>query len=43
MSDIAAKEGLDMPISATVADLSHGAYSVTEAIQNLLNRPLKEE
>jgi glycerol-3-phosphate dehydrogenase (NAD(P)+) len=43
MSDIAAKEGLGMPISATVADLSHGAYSVTEAIQNLLNRPLKEE
>ncbi|UUV05946.1 NAD(P)H-dependent glycerol-3-phosphate dehydrogenase [Ruegeria sp. YS9] len=43
MSDIAAKEGLDMPISTTVADLSHGAYSVTEAIQNLLNRPLKEE
>ncbi|NOC45738.1 NAD(P)H-dependent glycerol-3-phosphate dehydrogenase [Ruegeria sp. HKCCD7559] len=43
MSDIAAREGLDMPISATVADLSHGAYSVTEAIQNLLNRPLKEE
>ncbi|MCA0908075.1 NAD(P)-dependent glycerol-3-phosphate dehydrogenase [Ruegeria marisrubri] len=43
MSDIAAKEGLDMPISATVADLSHGAYSVTEAIHNLLNRPLKEE
>ncbi|AXT27675.1 NAD(P)-dependent glycerol-3-phosphate dehydrogenase [Ruegeria sp. AD91A] len=43
MSDIAAKEGLDMPISATVADLSYGAYSVTEAIQNLLNRPLKEE
>ncbi|WP_210093110.1 NAD(P)H-dependent glycerol-3-phosphate dehydrogenase [Ruegeria sp. HKCCSP346] len=43
MSDIAAKEGLDTPISTTVADLSHGAYSVTEAIQNLLNRPLKEE
>ncbi|WP_425079484.1 NAD(P)H-dependent glycerol-3-phosphate dehydrogenase [Ruegeria denitrificans] len=43
MSDIAAKEGLDMPISTTVADLSHGAYSVTKAIQNLLNRPLKEE
>lgn len=43
MSEIAAKEGLDMPISATVADLSHGTYSVTEAIQTLLNRPLKEE
>ncbi len=43
MSAIAADEGLDMPISATVADLSSGAYSVTEAIQTLLNRPLKEE
>ncbi len=43
MSDIAAQEGLDMPISATVADLSRGAYSVPEAIQSLLNRPLKEE
>ncbi|WP_171212151.1 NAD(P)H-dependent glycerol-3-phosphate dehydrogenase [Ruegeria sp. HKCCA5426] len=43
MSDIAKQEGLDMPISATVADLSRGAYSVPEAIQSLLNRPLKEE
>lgn len=43
MSEIAARDGLDMPISATVADLSHGAYSVTQAIQTLLNRPLKEE
>ena len=43
MAEIAKAEGLDMPISATVADLSHGAYSVTDAIQNLLNRPLKEE
>ncbi|WP_050604685.1 NAD(P)H-dependent glycerol-3-phosphate dehydrogenase [Ruegeria sp. 6PALISEP08] len=43
MSDIATKEGLDMPISTTVADLSRGAYSVSEAIQTLLNRPLKEE
>ncbi len=43
MSDIATQEGLDMPISATVADLSRGAYSVPEAIQSLLNRPLKEE
>ncbi|CUK14031.1 Glycerol-3-phosphate dehydrogenase [NAD(P)+] [Ruegeria denitrificans] len=43
MADIAAAEGLDMPISATVADLSHGTYSVPQAIQTLLNRPLKEE
>ncbi|WP_298937889.1 NAD(P)H-dependent glycerol-3-phosphate dehydrogenase [uncultured Ruegeria sp.] len=43
VADIAAAEGLDMPISTTVAELSSGAYSVTEAIQSLLNRPLKEE
>ena len=43
MSEIAASEGLDMPISATVAKLSSGAYSVTDAIQALLGRPLKEE
>ncbi len=43
MSDIAASEGLDMPISTTVAKLSSGAYSVTDAIQALLGRPLKEE
>lgn len=43
MVKIAQSEGLDMPISTTVAELSDGAYSVTDAIQNLLNRPLKEE
>ncbi len=43
MSEIATSEGLDMPISATVAKLSSGAYSVTDAIQALLGRPLKEE
>jgi glycerol-3-phosphate dehydrogenase (NAD(P)+) len=43
MADIANAEGLDMPISATVADLSQGAYSVAKAIETLLNRPLKEE
>ena len=43
MADIAKTERFDMPISTTVAELSHGAYSVTEAIQTLLNRPLKEE
>ncbi|WP_170760923.1 NAD(P)H-dependent glycerol-3-phosphate dehydrogenase [Ruegeria lacuscaerulensis] len=43
MSEIATTEGLDMPISGTVADLSSGAYSVAQAIQTLLNRPLKEE
>ncbi|SDX41854.1 glycerol-3-phosphate dehydrogenase (NAD(P)+) [Ruegeria halocynthiae] len=43
VSKIAATEGLDMPISTTVAKLSSGAYSVTDAIQALLGRPLKEE
>ncbi len=43
MSDIALSEGLDMPISVTVAKLSSGDYSVTDAIQALLGRPLKEE
>lgn len=43
MSKIAETEGLDMPISTTVAQLSCGAYSVTDAIQALLGRPLKEE
>lgn len=43
MAEIAATEALEMPISTSVAELSSGAYSVTEAIQSLLNRPLKEE
>ncbi|MCA0929645.1 NAD(P)H-dependent glycerol-3-phosphate dehydrogenase [Ruegeria profundi] len=43
MAEIAVAEGLDMPISVTVADLSRGTYSVPQAIQSLLNRPLKEE
>lgn len=43
VADIARAEGLDMPISATVAELSTGSYSVSDAIGALLNRPLKEE
>ncbi len=43
VSGIAAAEGLDMPISTAVAELSKGNYSVTDAIEALLNRPLKEE
>ncbi len=43
VSDIASAEGLEMPISAAVAQLSQGKYSVTDAIEALLNRPLKEE
>jgi glycerol-3-phosphate dehydrogenase (NAD(P)+) len=40
---LAADLGLDMPICKTVHDISGGEYSVAEAIQYLLNRPLKEE
>ncbi len=43
VAEIAKSEGLDMPISTAVAELSGGKYSVAEAIQSLLNRPLKEE
>ncbi len=43
VASIAETEGLEMPISTAVAELSGGAYSVAEAIQSLLNRPLKEE
>ncbi|WP_377191814.1 NAD(P)H-dependent glycerol-3-phosphate dehydrogenase [Ruegeria meonggei] len=43
LTEIAAAENLDMPISTTVAELSSGAYSVAEAMRWLLNRPLKEE
>lgn len=43
VAKIAQSEGLDMPISTTVAELSDGAYSVAQAIQSLLGRPLKEE
>jgi len=34
---------IDMPICSAVAALSSGTYSVTEALQALLSRPLKEE
>jgi len=34
---------IDMPICTAVAALSNGDYSVSEALQTLLSRPLKEE
>ncbi|MEX0278459.1 MAG: NAD(P)H-dependent glycerol-3-phosphate dehydrogenase [Ruegeria sp.] len=43
VADLATAEGLDMPISMIVADLSHGKINVKDAIDTLLNRPLKEE
>ncbi|MGJ8621898.1 MAG: NAD(P)H-dependent glycerol-3-phosphate dehydrogenase [Yoonia sp.] len=40
---LADKLGLDMPISAVVADLTTGATDVPTALTALLSRPLKEE
>jgi glycerol-3-phosphate dehydrogenase (NAD(P)+) len=39
----AAKDGIDMPISAAVAKLVAGDISVADAVQDLLNRPLRAE
>lgn len=36
-------QGIDMPITAAVADLVAGKISVADAIQDLLNRPLRAE
>lgn len=43
MLGIAAKHTLDLPITAMVAALTHGKIGLTEAIQALLSRPLKQE
>jgi glycerol-3-phosphate dehydrogenase (NAD(P)+) len=43
VTQIARTDGLDMPISTMVAALVDGRISVTDAMQNLLNRPLKQE
>jgi glycerol-3-phosphate dehydrogenase (NAD(P)+) len=40
---LAAQLGVELPISAAVARLVDGDHSVAEALQSLLNRPLKEE
>jgi glycerol-3-phosphate dehydrogenase (NAD(P)+) len=40
---LATAQDLDLPISAQVAGLVEGRYSVADAMQTLLNRPLKEE
>ncbi len=39
----AAQLGVELPISAAVARLVDGDHSVAEALQSLLNRPLREE
>lgn len=38
-----AKHGLDLPVTAMVAALTLGGISLTDAIQSLLSRPLKQE
>lgn len=43
LSELAAKHGIDMPISQAVAAILSGEKSVANAIIELLNRPLKHE
>ena len=43
VAQIARSDGLDMPISIMVAALVDGRISVADAMQSLLNRPLKQE
>ena len=43
VTKLAARTGIEMPICQMVHEISGGGISVAEAIQYLLNRPLKEE
>ena len=43
MGNLAARYGLDLPITAMVAALTTGKVTLNEAIQSLLSRPLKQE
>ncbi|MFV0385622.1 NAD(P)H-dependent glycerol-3-phosphate dehydrogenase [Paracoccus sp. (in: a-proteobacteria)] len=43
VSDLARRLGEDTPIAALVAKLAEGAISVENAMEYLMNRPLKEE
>ncbi|MGQ5702108.1 NAD(P)H-dependent glycerol-3-phosphate dehydrogenase [Sandaracinobacteroides sp. A072] len=43
LMEAAAKAGVDMPISAAVTDLLQGRLTAAEAVERLLNRPLREE
>lgn len=40
---LAAKHGIDLPITSMVAALTNGQISLPDAIQSLLSRPLKQE
>ncbi|PTX42694.1 glycerol-3-phosphate dehydrogenase (NAD(P)+) [Gemmobacter caeni] len=43
VAEIGCKQALDLPVSTAVAALVDGRITVTEAIQSLLSRPLKQE
>lgn len=43
MAEIARRRGMEMPLSTTVADVTHGRLSVRDAARHLMARPLKEE
>ncbi len=40
---LAAQTGIEMPITSVLVDLFDNAFSVADAIQSLLSRPLKQE
>jgi glycerol-3-phosphate dehydrogenase len=39
----AGRAGVDMPLSSTVAAVSHGRMTVAEAADHLMSRPLRKE
>jgi glycerol-3-phosphate dehydrogenase (NAD(P)+) len=41
--ELATAEGVDMPVSAAVADILRGAATVDEAVEGLLTRPFRAE
>jgi glycerol-3-phosphate dehydrogenase (NAD(P)+) len=41
--ELAAAEGVDMPVSNAVADILRGAVTIDDAVQGLLTRPFKAE
>jgi glycerol-3-phosphate dehydrogenase (NAD(P)+) len=43
LMELAAAEGVDMPVSNAVADLLRGAVTIDDAIESLLTRPFKAE
>jgi glycerol-3-phosphate dehydrogenase (NAD(P)+) len=43
IAGIAAARGIDMPLSTTVADVTHGRMSAAEAADHLMSRPLRKE